>query len=165
MKYLLLILLFILIQSIFLYAQTKPDSIIIKHSDYFIAGKEYSKGDISDILASNPASKELVHSSNLGNSYAWISLIGGCYLTLIVISDIKRSYNNYGYFPQGIGIYELIGSAIVVDFLAIYLFKSSNNCFKNAIKEYNKSIKENTSIETEFKVNFTWNRIGFSYTF
>ncbi|MGA2296244.1 MAG: energy transducer TonB [FCB group bacterium] len=32
MKYLLLILLFIFIQSIFLYAQTKPDSIEIKHS-------------------------------------------------------------------------------------------------------------------------------------
>ena len=165
MKYLFLLLLIILGNSIFLNAQTKADSIKIIHSDYFIAGIEYSGSDISDTLASNPASAGLIHTSRVYRTIGAISLCIGIVLAGATVVGILNIMHIYGSPPKHNTSYLVVGCGAGVDILTIIFLNKSKTYFRQAVSAYNSNLSENNCIEHEFKFYFSLNRVGFSYRF
>ena len=167
MKHIFLLLLFILVTTLFVQAQSRKDTIKVDYSfwgnSYSIDTNQYSKGEISYILDQNPSSSNLNSSSRTEKIIAYISLITGVLFTIDALQDMYANYFNTGHATPN---YYTAGAAIGFEIISIFLFSSSKGKFTRAIKAYNKYIKENSATyNNEFKVNLTYNRIIFSYSF
>jgi hypothetical protein len=165
MKYLFFVLVIIVIQSFSLQAQSKTDTIRVKHSDYFIGEKEYDTGEIEYLLKMNSASADYINSSGTYNTLGWCSLTLGVLLTYSFVSDTYHDVKSFGYVTTDKRFYLFGGSAIAVDILTVLFFSSSSTYFNKAIRAYNRNIKSSSSLENEFQLNFSLNKITLNYRF
>ena len=170
MKQFLLIIIIILGCSIIALAQNNNDTISIQKSlsgrVYYIGKIKYTKGNICDILKSNPVSADLIHSYYEYNTTGYITLAGGLIFTIMATYEfVKPNYDPTNLNKGNDGL--IFSSCAGVFYIAtLLLFKSSNNYFLKAIMTYNKGLRTKpTGFEGEIKLNLAFNRLILSYSF
>ncbi|MDT3738002.1 MAG: hypothetical protein RO257_00730 [Candidatus Kapabacteria bacterium] len=150
-----------------LFAQTAMDTIVVDYAfwgnNYFIDGKEFSRGHIDFILEGYDFSKDLVKTSNNQKYWGYGTLSVGVLLTGVCLYNVWESYENYGEPPTKSSFYIKSALAIGLNFAAIIYFSKSKKSFSKAIKAYNKSLNADSG-SNEFKINIDFNRITFTYS-
>ena len=106
-------------------------------NEFYIGGKEYSRGEVREILNNNRTTAELIRSSKSDKIWGYVSLTAGIILSFETANNISAQvvsgYRNSSWLLPAI-------AAIGLDLAGISLLTNSTSKFYQAINLYNQNL-------------------------
>ena len=142
-----------------LQAQTGSDTISCVDGQYFIAGREYQKFEISDTLRKNPKSAELIAKHSTKNGLGIAAIVVGAASGYAFLSETENQMIRTNSFsPNTLMAVEFcITLALTIE--GITLLSSASDDYDAAINEYNSGINEAKTSAYDLNLGINNNRV------